>query len=85
MIEQVAKEHQQTLAPLVDELELFASGLDSLSLAVIVVRLEDELAVDPFSDSEPTSVPKTIGDLVRAYEAAVERAAAQTEHKPAQT
>ena len=37
MIEQVAKEHQQTLAPLVDELELFNSGLDSLSLAVIVV------------------------------------------------
>ena len=49
MIEQVAKEHQQTLAPLVDELELFHSGLDSLSLAVIVVRLEDELMVDPFS------------------------------------
>ena len=78
MIEQVAKEHQQTLAPLVDELELFNSGLDSLSLAVIVVRLEDELMVDPFSGSDATGVPKTVGDFVRAYERAVERAAAET-------
>lgn len=77
MIEEVAKEHQQTLAPLVDELELFVSGLDSLSLAVIVARLEDELMVDPFSGSDATGVPKTVGDFVLAYERAVERAAAE--------
>ena len=68
MIEQAAKEHQQTLVPLVDELELFNSGLDSLSLAVIVVRLEDELMVDPFSGSDATGVPKTVRDFVRGYE-----------------
>ena len=77
MIWEVAKEHQQTLAPLVDKLELFNSGLDSLSLAVIVVRLEDELMVDPFSGSDATGVPKTVGDFVLAYERAVERAAAE--------
>jgi acyl carrier protein len=77
-IEQVAKEHRQMLAPLVDELELlFQSGLDSLSLAVIVVRLEDELMVDPFSGSDAAGVPKTVGDFVLAYERAVERAAAE--------
>jgi len=82
MIEEVAKEHQQTLAPLVDELELFDSGLDSLSLAVIVARLEDELMVDPFSGSVAAGVPKTVGDFVQAYERAVERAASKTTLKP---
>jgi len=77
MIEQVAKEHQQSLAPLMDELKLFDSGLDSLSLAVIVARLEDELMVDPFSGLDVTGVPKTVGDFVLAYERAVERAAAE--------
>jgi acyl carrier protein len=77
VIEEVAKEHQQTLAPLVDELALFNSGLDSLSLAVIVVRLEDEFMVDPFSGSDATGAPKTVGDFVVAYERAIERAAAE--------
>jgi hypothetical protein len=44
---------------------------------VIVVRLEDELMVDPFSGSDATGVPKTVGDFVLAYERAVERAAAE--------
>jgi hypothetical protein len=77
IIEQVAKEQELTLAPLLDEVELFNSGLDSLSLAVIVARLEDELMVDPFSGSDATGVPKTFGDFVLAYERAVERAAAE--------
>ena len=43
---------------------------------MIVARLEDELMVDPFSGSDATGVPKTVGDFVLAYERAVERAAA---------
>lgn len=68
-IKKVADEHQQTLALLPDELQLFDSGLDSLSLAVIVARLEDELMLDPFS-GKTTSFPKTVGDFIAAYERA---------------
>ena len=55
----------------------FELWVDSLALAVIVARLEDELALDPFSGSDAAGVPKTVGDFVRAYERAVERAAAE--------
>jgi acyl carrier protein len=74
-IEKVAREHDRPLAPLTDDLVLLESGLDSLSLAVIVVRLEDELMVDPFTNTNVVDFPVTLGDLVTAYERAVESAA----------
>src|SRR5258705_12764775 len=46
---QVAQDHAQRLAPLTDDLELLNSGLDSLCFAVVVIRLQDVLGVDPFS------------------------------------
>ena len=46
---QVAQEHDVRLAPLTDDLALFDSGLDSLCFAIVVVRLEISLGVDPFS------------------------------------
>ena len=70
-IRKVAKEHNRALAPLADNLALLESGLDSLSLAVLVARLEDELMVDPFTEFKGVDVPKTLGDLVAAYENAV--------------
>jgi hypothetical protein len=42
------------------------SGLDSLSFALIVARLEDKLGSDPFDTAE--SFPVTFGDFVRLYE-----------------
>jgi acyl carrier protein len=66
--EQVAKEHKNTLAPLVDDLVLLDCGLDSLCFAVIAARLEDELGFDPFSDTETTEYPVTFGEFVRLYE-----------------
>ncbi len=69
-ITQVAAEHDKQLAPLTDELPLFESGLDSLCLAVIVARLEDELGVDPFSTADDGVFPVTIGDLITSYESA---------------
>jgi acyl carrier protein len=65
--EHVAKEQQRKLAPLRDELKLLDSGLDSLSYAVIVARLEDALGVDPF-DADDMTFPVTFGDFVRLYE-----------------
>jgi acyl carrier protein len=70
---QVAEEHNKTLAPLDDDLELLESGLDSLCLAVIVARLEDILGVDPFTTSEEIPFPVTFGDFVHSYENAASR------------
>jgi acyl carrier protein len=67
---QVAREQGRNLAPLTDDLELLESGLDSLSFAIIVARLEGSLGVDPFSASEDALFPVTFGELVEFYEKA---------------
>ena len=64
----VAREHGKTLAPLRDDLALHESGLDSLGIAVLIARLEDELNVNPFATSEESQLPVTVGDFVKAYE-----------------
>jgi acyl carrier protein len=74
-METVAKEHDRVLAPLTDDLILLESGLDSLAFAVLVVRLEGELGVDPFSTSDDIEFPVTFRDFVAAYENATKTAA----------
>jgi acyl carrier protein len=64
--EQVAAEQGMQLAPLTDELTLFESGLDSLCFAIVVVRLETLLGVDPFS-ADDLSFPVTFGDFIGCY------------------
>ena len=71
--QQVAKEQDRTLAPLSDDMRLVQSGLDSLSFAIIVARLEDELGVDPFSATDAIEFPVTFGDFVRLYEASAKK------------
>jgi hypothetical protein len=66
--EQVASQQKRRLAPLADDLPLLESGLDSLSFAIIVARLEDALGIDPFSADEPIEFPTTLGDFIRLYE-----------------
>jgi acyl carrier protein len=65
---QVAQEQGRRIAALTDDLPLLDSGLDSLCFAVIVVRLEMSLGVDPFSTDEEIRFPVTFGDFVRCYE-----------------
>jgi hypothetical protein len=65
---QVAQEQDKRLAPLTDGLELLNSGLDSLSFAILVTRLEDSLGIDPFTESEDAQFPVTFGDFVNLYE-----------------
>jgi len=65
---QVAAEQGRKLAPLSDEISLLDSGLDSLSFALIVARLEDVLGVDPFGLQDDTKFPTTFGDFVKLYE-----------------
>jgi acyl carrier protein len=67
---QVAQDHDKRLAPLTDDLELLESGLDSLCFAVVVVRLQEALGIDPFSASEDALFPVTFGEFVKFYEEA---------------
>jgi acyl carrier protein len=67
-VSQVAKEQGKSLAPLSDRLALLDSGLDSMCFAIIVARLEDALGIDPFSASENTRFPVTVGDFIEFYE-----------------
>jgi hypothetical protein len=69
---EVAAEQNRTLAPLVDDLPLLESGLDSLCFAVIVARLEDILGVDPFSAGSDAPFPVTVADFVKVYEDAAQ-------------
>ena len=66
VFEEVAHEQNRRLAPLTDDLKLLQSGLDSLSFALIVARLEDRLNSDPFEFLD--SFPVTFGDFVKLYE-----------------
>jgi hypothetical protein len=68
IFEQVAREQHRTLVPLSDGLKLLESGLDSLSFAIIVARLEDDVGFDPFNLDEPVEFPVTFGDFVHLYE-----------------
>jgi acyl carrier protein len=66
--QQVAAEQKRKLARLSNDLKLLESGLDSLSFALIVARLEDALGFDPFDSVDEVRFPVTFGDFVRLYE-----------------
>ena len=71
LFEQVAAQQKKKSAPLLDELVLLDSGLDSLCLAIIVARLEDTLGVDPFTAAQDADFPVTLGEFIRFYDDAV--------------
>ena len=66
--EQVAIEQRRKLSRLFPELKLLDCGLDSLSFALIVARLEDALGIDPFDATQEMKFPVTYGDFVKLYE-----------------
>lgn len=67
-MEEVAREQNKKLAPLTDNLLLLESGLDSLSFAILVARLEEALGSDPFTASSEVYYPTTLGDFIAFYE-----------------
>ena len=69
---QVAREQDKRLGPLSDESPLLDLGLDSLCFAILVIRLESVLGVDPFSANEGARFPENLGDFIRFYENAVQ-------------
>ena len=68
--EEIRRKSEKPLRPLTDDLVLLESGLDSLGIAILVVRLEDLLGVDPFTDSDITVPPVTLGEFIQLYERA---------------
>ena len=66
LFQEIAEQQHRKLAPLSDDLKLLQSGLDSLSFALIVARLEDALGFDPFDAVD--RFPVTFGDFVKLYE-----------------
>jgi acyl carrier protein len=67
--QRVAKEQKRNLAPLSENLKLLDSGLDSLSFALIVSRLEEALGFDPFDTEDDMRFPVTFGEFVKLYAA----------------
>ena len=67
-VQQIGIEAKKDLPPLKDDLALLDSGLDSLTIAIVVTRLEDTLGLDPFTESDDISYPVTLGDFIRFYE-----------------
>jgi len=66
--EAVAREQNRKLEKLADRLKLLESGLDSISFALIVMKLEDALGYDPFDSDTIVKFPVTFGDFVKLYE-----------------
>ena len=71
-LEEIRGSSKKPLLPLTDELALLDSGIDSLGLAILVTRLEDTLGLDPFTDSDITVPPVTLGDFIGLYEHAAQ-------------
>ena len=67
-IQEIAADNKKRLPPLTDDLVLLDSGLDSLAIAILVARLEEMLGLDPFTESDDTAYPVTLGDFIRIYE-----------------
>ena len=69
VVRQVGAQYEKELvADFGDETSLLDSGLDSLDYAIVVVRLQNELGLDPFGKiRQGSEFPKTFGEFVAAY------------------
>ena len=70
-LQHIVFEHHKLSVVFTEETPLIGSGLDSLSLAVAAVRLEELLEVDPFATDIEGRFPLTIGDMIKLYQNAV--------------
>ncbi len=67
-IQQIADENGLGLVSLTDDTVLTESGLDSMAMAILVVRLEEELGLDPFAEDNTFPAVATLADFVKFYE-----------------
>jgi acyl carrier protein len=66
--EEVAAQQGRKLPELVDDLKLVDCRLDSLGIAIVIMRLEDQLGFDPFERDPDLEFPIIFSDFVRLYE-----------------
>lgn len=50
-----------------DDDVLMQAGLDSLSFAILITRLEDRFGYDPFTEMEVPVYPRTLQELTSVY------------------
>ena len=62
-----AEDHEEPPPALDDDTVLLETGMDSMSFAVLVAQLADELGIDPFSMDNIAVYPETFGDFVAFY------------------
>jgi hypothetical protein len=62
------EEEDLTVPELHDDTLLLETDLDSLGFAVLVTRLEERLAYDPFSLMDEAVYPATLQEFVEVYE-----------------
>lgn len=67
---EILAERGDKCPPLNPQTRISDTGLDSLDVASLVVRLQSSLGLDPFADGTLTSFPQTIGELSHLYEGA---------------
>jgi len=69
IFEEMWREDNGTEPPmLTDDIVLLETGFDSMSFAVLVARLDEELGFDPFSLAADAVYPRTFGEFVAFYE-----------------
>lgn len=67
-ITDVATEQGKIIGTMSDQTALMDSGLDSLCVAIVVARLDDQLGVDPFGTADDVMLPVTLNDFIKIYE-----------------
>lgn len=69
MFAEMWREDKGTEPPEVnDDTVLLETGFDSMSFAVMVARLDDELGFDPFAVSDDIVYPTTFREFIAFYE-----------------
>lgn len=61
------EEGGRPVPPLNDHDVLMHEGLDSLSFAVLITRLEERLGYDPFTEMDMPVYPRTVHELTNIY------------------
>jgi hypothetical protein len=70
-IQAVAADQALAFGALTDDCLLLETGLDSLGFAILASRLAAVVGCDPFACGSNARFPRTIGELVAVYDAAL--------------
>jgi acyl carrier protein len=73
MHEQLSMSNQKLVTTIDSDTVLLETGLDSLSFATIIVLLEQEYGIDPFTARSEAIYPRTFGEFVDLYTEELQR------------